>query len=53
MDQRQQIYSVTYLIDILERTLLQTLLDKMKEGDGTHWFSVIANEATDVINSEQ
>ena len=25
----------------------------MKEGDDPHWFSIIADEATDIINSEQ
>ena len=25
----------------------------MKEGDGPHWFSIIADEATDIINTEQ
>ena len=40
-------------IKILSQTLLHSLLLKMKEGDGPHWFSVIADEATDVTNSEQ
>jgi len=46
---------VTDLINTLGRTLLQTLLHKLKDGDGPHWFSIIiiADEATDVINSEQ
>ena len=46
-------HTVTDLINILGRTLLQTLLHKLKDGDGLHWFSIIADEATDVINSEQ
>jgi len=45
--------TVTDQINILGRALLQTLLHKMKEGDGPHWFSIIVDEATDVINSEQ
>ena len=24
----------------------------MKEGDGPHWFSIIADEAADIINTE-
>ena len=40
-------------IKILGQTLLRNLLLKMKEGDGPHWFSIIADEATDIINSEQ
>ena len=40
-------------IKILGQTLLRSLLLKIKEGDGPHWFSIIADEAADVINSEQ
>ena len=29
------------------------LLLKIKEGDGPHWFSITADEATDIINTEQ
>ena len=41
------------MINTLGQTLLHNLLLKMKEGDGPHWFSIIADEATDIINNEQ
>ena len=45
--------AVTEQICILGQTLLRTLLAKMKEGIGPTWYSIIADEATDVVNSEQ
>jgi hypothetical protein len=45
--------AVTEQICILGQTLLCTLLAKMKEGIGPTWYSIIADEATDVVNSEQ
>ena len=40
-------------IKIMGQTILRSLLPKIKEGDGPHWYSIIADEAKDVINSEQ
>ena len=45
--------SVNELITILGQSLLRSLLDKMKEPTGSAWFSIIADEATDVVSSEQ
>ena len=45
--------SVNELITMLGQSLLRNLLGKMKEGTGPAWFSVIADEATDVAKSEQ
>ena len=43
---------VTEQICTLGQTLLHTLLGQMK-GIGPAWYSIIADEATDVVNSEQ
>ena len=44
---------VNELLEILGLTVLRNLLQKMKEVTGPAWFSIIADEATDVCNSEQ
>ena len=41
------------MIKILALTLLRTLLNKIKSVTGPKWFSVIADEATDVCNTEE
>ena len=45
--------AVNEMIEILALTLLRTLLNKIKSVTGLKWFSVIADEATDVCNTEQ
>ena len=45
--------SVNELIEILGHSLLHSLLKSMKEVNGPAWFSIIADEATDVTNTEQ
>lgn len=45
--------SVNDIILILGQSLLQNLFDKMKETSGPAWFLIIADEATDVVSSEQ
>ena len=45
--------SVNELIEILGLSLLRNLLKCMKEGISPTWFSIIADEATDVVNTEQ
>ena len=45
--------AVNEMINSLGLTLLRTLLKKVTSVTGPSWFSVIADEATDVINSEQ
>ena len=45
--------AVNEMIKILALTLLRTLLNKIKSVTGPKWFSVIADEATDVCNTEQ
>ena len=44
---------VNELITILGQSLLRNLLGKMKDVTGPAWFSIIADEATDVASSEQ
>ena len=44
---------VNELLEILGLTVLRNLLQKMKEVTGPAWFSIIADEATDVCNTEQ
>ena len=45
--------SVNELIEILGLSVLRTLLKRMKEISGPAWFSIIADEAIDVVNTEQ
>lgn len=45
--------AVSEQIEILGLSVLHDLLKKIKEGIGPAWFSIIADEATDVVNSEQ
>jgi hypothetical protein len=44
--------TVNELISIMGQTLLRDLLEKIQKGNPA-WFSVIADEATDVCNAEQ
>lgn len=44
---------VNELIDIMGHTVLRTLLKRMKGTVGPAWFSVIADEATDINQAEQ
>ena len=44
---------VNELIEILGITVLRNILQKMKNVTGPAWFSIIADEATDVCNTEQ
>ena len=44
---------VNELLEILGLTVLRNLLQKMKEVRGRAWFSIIADEANDVCNTEQ
>ena len=41
------------LITITGQSILRKLLLKIKDGLGPAWFSVIADEATDVASNEQ
>ena len=41
------------LIESLGHTLLRKLLVAMKAGSGPAWFSIIADEAADINNTEQ
>lgn len=45
--------AVNELINSLGLTLLRTLLQKAASVTGPMWYSIIADEATDVINTEQ
>ena len=45
--------AVNELINSLGNTLLRTLLKKVISVKGPSWFSIIADEATDVMNTEQ
>lgn len=45
--------AVNELINSLGLTLLRTLLKKVTSVTGPSWFSIIADEATDVMNTEQ
>ena len=45
--------AVTEQVCILGQTLLCKLLVQMKDVTGPAWYSIIADEATDVVNSEQ
>ena len=45
--------SVNELIEILGHNLLRQLIKNMKDVTGPTWFAIIADEATDVVNSEQ
>ena len=44
--------SVNELIEILGLSVLRTLLKRMKKVSGPAWFSIIADEVTDVVNTE-
>ena len=44
---------VNELIDIMGLTVLRTLLKRMKECSGPAWFSIMADEATDINQAEQ
>ena len=44
---------VNELIDIMGLTVLRSLLKRMKEYSGPAWFSIIADEATDINQAEQ
>lgn len=44
---------VNELINSLGLTLLRTLLKKVTSVTGPSWFSIIADEATDIMNTEQ
>ena len=41
------------LIEILGKTVLRNLLNKITDVSGPAWFSVIADEATDIVHAEQ
>ena len=45
--------AVNELIEILGQNVLRNLLKVMKDVAGPAWFSIIADEATDVVNTEQ
>lgn len=41
------------LIDIMGLTVLQSILRRLRESKGPAWFSIIADEATDINQAEQ
>ena len=45
--------AVNELIEILGKTVLRNLLKKISDVSGPAWFSVIADEATDIVHVEQ
>ena len=45
--------AVNEQIEILGLSVLRSLLKKRTEGSGPAWFSIIADEATDVVHTEQ
>ena len=45
--------AVNELIEILGLSVLRNLFKKMKEVTGPAWFAIIADEATDVVKTEQ
>ncbi len=45
--------AVNELIEMLGLSVLRNLLSKMTEVSGPAWFAIIADEATDVIHTEQ
>ena len=45
--------AVNELIEILGLTVLRTLLKKMTDGIGPVRFSIIADEATDIVHTKQ
>ena len=45
--------AVNELIEILGKNVLRNLLKKITDVSGPAWFSVIADEATDIVHAEQ